>query len=96
MAGDVRIYVLDAEHFSPALQREATGRNCGRAAEGQDFFHRIATGEVYLTDGERDYCLNCAVAQGLASRTRPTLAAPQEVLLPGLHPKPKSAGGGEL
>ena len=37
-------------------------------------YHRILTGEVYLTDGKENYCLNCALKKGLVTQARPVLS----------------------
>ncbi len=76
MDRDARVYLVDAENFAPAVQPDGANRNCARTRAGEDWFHRIATAEIYLTDGTRDFCLNCALALGIASGKRPALPQP--------------------
>ena len=40
---------------------------CYMMAPGQDFYHRLLDGEVYVFNGEERICLACAVRRGLLS-----------------------------
>ena len=40
---------------------------CYMAAPGQDYYHRLLDGEVYLVRGDEKLCLACAERRGLLS-----------------------------
>lgn len=46
---------------------------CYMMAPGQDFYHRLLGGEVYLTNGEEKLCVACATRRGLFSYEPRTL-----------------------
>jgi len=71
-AVDRRIYVT-APNLAVHLKTDGPSLNCHRIAEGEDHYHRITGGEIYVSDGRADYCLTCAVAMGLATPERPML-----------------------
>lgn len=41
---------------------------CYTAAPGQEHYHRLADGEIYLQNGDEKLCLPCADRQGLLAR----------------------------
>jgi hypothetical protein len=45
---------------------------CYMAAPGQDYYHRLLDGEIFLAHGDEKLCLSCAGRRGLlAFETRP-------------------------
>jgi hypothetical protein len=72
MSVDRRIYVT-ASNLAVHLKTDGPSLNCHRMAEGEDSYHRILSGEIYVSDGRADYCLTCAVVLGLATPERPAL-----------------------
>jgi hypothetical protein len=40
---------------------------CYMTAPGQDYYHRLLDGEVYLFHGDEKLCLRCAARRGLLS-----------------------------
>jgi hypothetical protein len=79
---DQRVY-LARHDFTAAVKEDGPPVNCHRAAEGEEHYHRITTGEVYFTDGPTDFCLNCALLQGIITRERPSLEKGSRVPLNG-------------
>ena len=47
--------------LKPGSEREF----CHQMAPGQDFYHRLAAGEVYLVRGDEKLCIPCAARRGL-------------------------------
>lgn len=41
--------------------------NCYQIAPGQDYYHRLADGEVYLARADEKLCFACAARRGLIS-----------------------------
>jgi hypothetical protein len=56
---------------SAAVKPEGPPMYCHRAEEHG--FHLIASGEVYVVDGDANYCLNCGLDLGILTRERPSL-----------------------
>ena len=75
MNEDARLYLTASAPFLPQVHWGSETRRCCRTPDGDEGFHRLAEGEVFLSDGERDFCLQCAVALGFAGRTRPMLGS---------------------
>jgi hypothetical protein len=46
---------------------------CYMAAPGQDYYHRLLDGEIYLARGDEKLCLACAERRGLLSYEPRTL-----------------------
>src|SRR5436309_1976999 len=57
---------------------------CYMTAPGQDFYHRLLDGEIYLVRNEEKLCLACAERRGLLSYEPRTLR--DLVQLPVLEP----------
>jgi hypothetical protein len=53
---------------------------CYMTAPGQDFYHRLLDGEIYLTRGDEKLCLACAERRGLLSYEPRTLREPFQIL----------------
>ncbi len=49
---------------------------CYQMAEGQDYYHRLLDGEIYLHNTEEKLCVVCAERRGLLSREPKTLREP--------------------
>jgi hypothetical protein len=54
---------------------------CYMMAPGQDYYHRLRDGEIYLVRGDEKLCLACAERRGLLSFAARTLA--ELVRIPG-------------
>ncbi len=49
---------------------------CYMTAPGQDYYHRLLDGEVYVQHGDEKLCLSCADRRGLLSHEPRRLGAP--------------------
>jgi hypothetical protein len=59
-----RLFLFDPE-WRVAVKADSIKEYCYMMAPGQDFYHRLGAGEIYLgRDGER-LCLACAERRGL-------------------------------
>ncbi len=73
-----RMYLFESS-WRVGIKRGSTREFCHMTAPGQDFYHRLLDGEIYLTrEGER-LCFSCASRRGLISyeprRLRDTIAS---------------------
>jgi hypothetical protein len=67
---DVRIYVQEAGEWEARVKRGSEKIYCYQKNPGEDFFHLIVNGEIYLTYGDEKYCLRCALRDGTATTDR--------------------------
>lgn len=69
---DLRVYQRDTTYV-PQINLADTRMYCHAQQEGEEYYHRIALGEVYLNRDDENFCLNCGFRRGLISLERPTL-----------------------
>jgi hypothetical protein len=72
MPQDLRLYATEAT-WHPKLKPTSEKLYCFLADPEAGHYHRILAGELYLTNGNENYCLTCAVKKGLLTQTRPVL-----------------------
>lgn len=66
---DRRLYLPDPK-CDVKVQRAGERAHCYMQNPGEEYFHRIVKGEIYIEFGTDKYCLNCAEKHGLISRDR--------------------------
>lgn len=69
-ANDHRFYVPQGESWQGCVKKDSTSDNCYYKADGEEFFHRLVVGEIYLQRGTEKCCLNCALKHGIITRDR--------------------------
>jgi hypothetical protein len=62
--------------------------HCYMTAPGQDYYHRLLDGEVYLQRGDEKLCLRCADRRGLLTFEPKRLGQAIYIELPGADPGP--------
>lgn len=67
---DARLYVPEHEGCDARIKRDWEQDYCFAKAPGQDYFHLLLAGEIYLERGDEKYCLNCALRLGFITRER--------------------------
>lgn len=67
---DVRLYVPNPEGYEAHIKHDAEKEYCFIKNPGEDYFHLLVVGEIYLQRGHDKYCLTCAQRQGLISTDR--------------------------
>lgn len=67
---DSRLYVLDHEDWDVHIKRDSERVYCYSKHPGQDWFHLILNGEIYLTRQHEKYCLRCALRMGFLTEDR--------------------------
>ncbi len=59
-----RLYVFEAG-WCVNIKRGNHREFCHMMAPGQDYYHRLLDGEIYLSHGDERLCLRCAVRHGI-------------------------------
>ncbi|MFO1020574.1 MAG: hypothetical protein U0903_07750 [Planctomycetales bacterium] len=67
---DHRLYFPDHEGWTAQIKRSWENEYCFTANPGQDFFHLLVNGEIYVQKGAEKYCLNCALRQKVITGDR--------------------------
>jgi len=67
---DVRLYVTDAESWQACIKPDSDRLYCFQKTPGEDYFHLIANGEVYLVSADEKLCLRCALRRGVVTQDR--------------------------
>jgi hypothetical protein len=49
------------------IKTDSSRAFCFMMAPGQDFYHGLLDGEIYLQRGEQRFCLACAIRRGLVA-----------------------------
>ena len=69
-SGDQRLYVPNADSWTTKVKRGWKKEYCFSKAPGEDFFHRLMGGEIYLEQNNERYCLTCALRYGIITTDR--------------------------
>jgi hypothetical protein len=67
---DVRLYVTDALEWQTRVKHDSEKQYCYQKNPGEEFFHLIVNGEIYLARGDEKYCLRCALRDGIVTPDR--------------------------
>jgi len=67
---DCRLYVPHPEGWKAQLKQGWDKIYCYSKNPGEDHFHLILSGELYLVSGDEKLCLRCAYRQGIITTDR--------------------------
>lgn len=67
---DVRLYVTDGKEWEVRVKHDAEKIYCYQKNPGEDFFHILTTGEIYLLRDDEKLCFRCALRDGIITRDR--------------------------
>lgn len=67
---DRRVYLPHPEGWEIHLKIGWEKLYCYAQNPGEDYFHQIQHGEIYLQLGDEKFCLNCAVRRGILTTER--------------------------
>lgn len=67
---DFRLYLPYPEGWECHVKMGWDKFYCYAKNPGEDYFHLILNGEIYLQHGDEKYCLNCAMRQGTLTTDR--------------------------
>lgn len=67
---DQRVYLPDHERFQVRIMSGVEREYCFQKAPGQDHYHLIVPGELYVDSGDERLCFNCALRRGVLTVDR--------------------------
>lgn len=68
--GDARLYVPGREGWSAGIKDDRSKEYCCAQIPGEEHYHLLVAGEIFLQRGTDKFCLNCALRHGYATRDR--------------------------
>jgi hypothetical protein len=75
-----RLYVFEGG-WRVNVKRGNHREFCHLMAPGQDFYHRLLDGEIYVSNGDEQLCLSCAVRHGIIAFEPRRLRNPIDISL---------------
>ncbi|MBC8116724.1 MAG: hypothetical protein H7062_20205, partial [Candidatus Saccharimonas sp.] len=67
---DTRLYVPDHEDWQVHIKRDSERHFCYAKHPGEDWFHLLLSGEIYVARQDEKYCLRCALRMGFLTEDR--------------------------
>ena len=67
---DTRLYVPDNEDWDVHIKRDSERLFCYSKHPGEDWFHLLLNGEIYVSRQHEKYCLRCALRMGFLTEDR--------------------------
>lgn len=67
---DRRLYLPVHQEWSIEVLSGAQKQYCYQQSPGEDHFHMIVPGEIYVQGGDIKLCLNCALRRGAVTENR--------------------------
>lgn len=67
---DRRLYVPNADGWQARVKQGWEKQYCYSKAPGEDFFHLILNGEIFLEHADEKLCLTCALRRGILTTDR--------------------------
>jgi hypothetical protein len=67
---EIRLYLPDHDGWEAAVKRDWTKDYCFSQNPGENYYHLILCGEIYLQRAGEKYCLNCALRHGVVTHDR--------------------------
>lgn len=67
---DRRLYLPSFEGWSAHLKTESEKVYCYSKKPGEDFYHRISRGEIYVQRDHEKYCIECALRLNFLTNDR--------------------------
>jgi hypothetical protein len=67
---DIRLYLAQPEGWSARVKQSWDKEYCFHKKPGEDYFHLLMHGEVYLEKDEERLCLQCALRSGVVTHNR--------------------------
>ena len=67
---DVRLYAPFSEGWQAHVKQGWDKLYCYYKHPGEDHFHLLVAGELYLQHGDEKVCLNCALRNGILTTDR--------------------------
>jgi hypothetical protein len=69
-AHDARLYFKYGEGWAAHFKHDWMKEYCYAQNPGEDYYHLLLSGEIYVQRGTEKYCLNCALRHGHITHDR--------------------------
>ncbi|MFN0195451.1 MAG: hypothetical protein ACKVT0_01795 [Planctomycetaceae bacterium] len=67
---DRRMYVPHLEGIDAGIKADSSKEYCYQKSHGQDYYHLLIAGEIYIQRGHEKFCVNCAIKAGIITHER--------------------------
>lgn len=67
---DTRLYVPDHDDWEVHIKRDSARFYCYSKHPGEDWFHLLLNGEIFVSRQHEKYCLRCALRMGFLTEDR--------------------------
>ena len=67
---DRRLYLSRPEGWEAKMKQGSEKEYCYAQNPGEDYFHLLLGGEIYVQRGDEKFCLNCAHRLGVVTTDR--------------------------
>lgn len=67
---DIRLYIAQPEGWQAHVKQSWDKEYCFQKKPGEEYFHLLMHGEVYLQHDDEKYCLQCALRRGTLTHDR--------------------------
>ena len=67
---DIRLYVPNNDGWSAEVKQNSTKEYCYYKNPGEDYFHLLVLGEVFLVRNNEKCCLSCALRHEVVTSNR--------------------------
>lgn len=67
---DCRLYVPETDNWTARILKGWDQVYCFSKNPGEEFYHLILHGEIYIQNGDEVYCLSCGLRDGLLTKDR--------------------------
>lgn len=67
---DYRLYVPHNDGWLGRVKPDSTKEYCYMKSPGEDYYHLLQVGEIYLQRGHEKVCLTCALRNGVITENR--------------------------
>ena len=67
---DCRLYVTNPDVWNAQVKQTWDKEYCYGKKTGEEFYHLLMCGEIYVFNGSEKYCFNCAQRHGLLTENR--------------------------
>ncbi len=67
---DIRLYLSQPDGWSAHIKQNWEKEYCFHKKPGEDYFHLLMCGEIYLQHDHEKFCLDCALRNGMVTHNR--------------------------
>ena len=67
---ELRLYLPYPDGWTAYVKPDSSKEYCSFRNPGEEFFHLLVKGEIYLAFGDERYCLNCAQRHEVVTTNR--------------------------